>query len=209
VILNSAGRLYVIAAPSGGGKTRLVRALLDQDSKITVSISHTTRPARAQDKDGIDYFFVDNDKFDTMIAENAFLEYAEVFGCRYGTSHSWVLEKLESGVDVILEIDWQGARQIKQLFPKVVTIFIIPPSLEVLLQRLQGRNQDSQDVIDHRMGKACSEIEHYYEFDYLLVNNEFDDLLNDMIHIVQSQRLKIDSQSDRFSLLLEELTKKH
>ena len=207
--MNSQGTLYVIAAPSGGGKTRLVRALLECDSSIKVSISCTTRPPRPNDQEGVDYFFKTETAFQTMVDDNAFLEHAEVFGYRYGTSHEWVIEQLEKGVDIILEIDWQGARQVKQLFPQVVTVFIIPPSLAILQQRLQGRNEDSADVIAKRMSKAQGEMAHYYEFDYLLVNDDFEVLVKEAQHIIQSQRLKTAQQDRKLSSLLEELLEKH
>jgi len=207
--LNSQGTLYVIAAPSGGGKTRLVRALLERDSGINVSISCTTRPPRPNDQEGVDYFFKTEADFQAMVDDNAFLEHAEVFGYRYGTSHEWVIEQLEKGVDIILEIDWQGARQVKQLFPQVVTVFIIPPSLAILQQRLQGRNEDSADVIARRMSKAQSEMAHYYEFDYLLMNDDFEVLVEQAQHIIQSNRLKTAQQDRKLSSLLEELLEKH
>ncbi|HAG61576.1 MAG: guanylate kinase [Legionellales bacterium] len=208
-MLNSQGTLYVIAAPSGGGKTRLVRALLERDSGINVSISCTTRPPRPNDQEGVDYFFKTEADFQAMVDDNAFLEHAEVFGYRYGTSHEWVIEQLEKGVDIILEIDWQGARQVKQLFPQVVTVFIIPPSLAILQQRLQGRNEDSADVIARRMSKAQSEMAHYYEFDYLLMNDDFEVLVEQAQHIIQSNRLKTAQQDRKLSSLLEELLEKH
>lgn len=207
--MNSQGTLYVIAAPSGGGKTRLVRALLERDSGINVSISCTTRPPRPNDQEGVDYFFKTEAAFQAMVDDNAFLEHAEVFGYRYGTSHEWVIEQLEKGVDIILEIDWQGARQVKQLFPQVLTVFIVPPSLAILQQRLQGRNEDSADVIARRMSKAQSEMAHYYEFDYLLVNDDFEVLVEQAQHIIQSQRLKTAQQDRKLSSLLEELLEKH
>lgn len=207
--MNSQGTLFVIAAPSGGGKTRLVRALLERDTGINVSISCTTRPPRPNDKDGVDYFFKTENAFQALVDNNAFLEHAEVFGYRYGTSHEWVIDQLEKGIDIILEIDWQGARQVKQLFPSVVTIFILPPSLAILQARLKGRNEDSLDVIKERMSKAQSEMVHYYEFDYLLVNDNFDVLVKEAEHIIRSQRLKTAQQDRRWSSLLEELLENH
>ena len=207
--MNNYGFMYVVAAPSGGGKTRLVRALLADDPSIKVSISCTTRPPRPQDEDGVDYFFKSEQEFSKMIEANAFLEHAEVFGHRYGTSHEWIVQQLERGIDIILEIDWQGARQVKQIFSQVITIFILPPSLDILQQRLQGRNQDTPEVIEQRMNKAQSEIEHYYEFDYLLVNDDFDTLLQNATHIIGSQRLRSDRQDKNLSSLLEDLLKNH
>ncbi len=207
--MNSQGTLYVIAAPSGGGKTRLVRALLERDPAIKVSVSCTTRPPRPNDKEGEDYFFKTEGVFQAMVDNNAFLEYAQVFGHRYGTSHEWVVEQLERGIDIILEIDWQGARQVKQIFPQVITVFIVPPSLAILQQRLKGRNEDSADVIAQRMSEAQSEMVHYYEFDYLLVNDDFEVLVQEAEHIIQAQRLKTAQQDRKLSSLLEELLEKH
>ena len=207
--MNNYGFMYVVAAPSGGGKTRLVRALLADDPSIKVSISCTTRPPRPQDEDGVDYFFKSEQEFAQMIEAKSFVEHAEVFGHRYGTSHEWIVQQLERGIDIILEIDWQGARQVKQIFSQVITIFILPPSLDILQQRLQGRNQDTPEVIEQRMNKAQSEIEHYYEFDYLLVNDDFDTLLQNATHIIGSQRLRSDRQDKNLSSLLEDLLKNH
>ena len=205
--MNNHGTLYVIAAPSGGGKTRLVRALLQEDELIKVSISCTTRPPRPSDKEGVDYFFKSDATFQQMIDDNRFLEHAEVFGYRYGTSHEWVVQQLEQGIDIILEIDWQGARQVRQIFPQVCTWFIIPPSLSVLQQRLQARNEDSQEIIMQRMAQAKNEISHYYEFDYLLVNDEFERLKQDALSIIRAQRLKTSQQDKILTPVLEELLK--
>ena len=205
--MNNHGTLYVIAAPSGGGKTRLVRALLQEDELIKVSISCTTRPPRPSDKEGVDYFFKSDAAFQQMIDDNRFLEHAKVFGYRYGTSHEWVVQQLEQGIDIILEIDWQGARQVRQIFPQVSTWFIIPPSLSVLQQRLEARNEDSQEIIMQRMAQAKNEISHYYEFDYLLVNDEFERLKQDALSIIRAQRLKTSQQDKILTPVLEELLK--
>lgn len=199
------GNFYIIASPSGGGKTSLVRALIESMSNIKISISYTTRPPRPNDVDGEDYNFVSNEEFDSMIEEKRFLEHAIVYGHKYGTSHEWVLRQLDKGVDVILEIDWQGARQIRQQFPPAVSIFILPPSIKVLRQRLQERQQDEQTTIDERMAKAHDEMCHYHEFDYLIVNDDFDTALVDIQSIVRAQRLRTQIQSEVNANLLAEL----
>lgn len=188
------GTLYVIAAPSGGGKTSLVNALVKRFSHLKISISYTTRPARPGELDGKDYHFIDKETFQTMVANKDFLEHAEVYGHDYGTSHHWVLKQLQKGEDIILEIDWQGARQIRQLFPTTVSIFILPPSRHVLLERLKSRKQDSEVIIAERMKVAVNEMAHCHEFDYLIVNDDFDKALGDIAHIVQAERLRCDWQ---------------
>lgn len=178
-------RLYVVAAPSGGGKTSLISALLEQDPKVRLSVSYTTRPARPGERDGIHYHFVDDEAFRELLDRNAFLEHARVFDHQYGTARQAVEEQLAAGFDVILDIDWQGARQIRASFPSCRTIFIVPPSLEALRQRLARRGQDSADVIENRMRKARAEISHWDEFDDLIVNDEFEEALRDLRSIVR------------------------
>lgn len=204
--MNSQGHFYIVAAPSGAGKTSLVRALIERVAKLKISISYTTRPPRPGDVDGVHYNFVDDATFDAMIEQKKFLEYANVFDHRYGTSHEWVMAQLEKGVDVILEIDWQGARQILQKFPTAVSIFIIPPSIKALELRLHTRGQDDEDVIQGRMAAAVSEISHHYEFEYLIVNDHFDVAINELEHIVLSHRLKAQVQQQKLAPLLAELT---
>jgi len=199
------GMLYIIAAPSGAGKTSLVRAMADQVDSVVISISHTTRMARPGEIDGVNYHFVSTEKFQTLIEQNIFLEYAQVFGSYYGTSSEWVREKLQSGNDVILEIDWQGAKQIRQLFPHTTSIFIVPPSLEVLQNRLKERAQDSAQVIEKRMLEAKAEISHYHEFDYLIVNDNFELAVGDLKNIVLAHRLRTDRQKSVNHKLLESL----
>jgi guanylate kinase len=204
-ILSNEGTLYVIAAPSGCGKTSLVHALVKSEEGIEISVSHTTRPPRPGEQDGVDYNFVDEAAFKKMIDDKDFLEYAEVFGHHYGTSREWIAETLEKGIDVILEIDWQGARQIGQLFHHVKPIFIIPPSREALQKRLELRKQDSEEVIQGRMQQAISEMTHYNEFRYLIVNDDFDRALDDLRCILHAERLKRRHQAPKLKELLQHL----
>ena len=199
------GSLYIIAAPSGAGKTSLVKALLESTGGIEVSVSYTTRPRRPGEQDGINYHFVDLQTFRRMIANDEFLEHAEVFGNRYGTARANILERLQQGVDVILEIDWQGARQVRQRLPEAVGIFIVPPSREILEQRLRSRGQDSQETIERRMQDAVNEISHYNEFDYLVVNDEFEIALAELRAIVQARRLRVEVQRVKLNELLTRL----
>lgn len=199
---NNAGNLYIVAAPSGGGKTSLVKALVEGMSDIAVSVSHTTRPQRPGEVDGVDYFFVKQDEFNQMILENAFIEHAQVFENSYGTSKSQIEDRLRRGVDVLLDIDWQGAQQIKYVFKNTVGIFIIPPSLDTLKQRLQGRKQDADAVIHARMQRAKDELSHYAEFDYLVVNDDFYCAASDLKSIVIAHRLRMQRQIEKQRKLL-------
>lgn len=184
------GTLYTISAPSGAGKTSLVNALLNQgDTRLCVSVSHTTRPRRPGETHGVNYHFVSREEFLTMRAAGTFLESAEVFGNLYGTSALWVQSQLSSGMDVILEIDWQGADQVRQLID-TKGIFILPPSLETLQHRLDSRGQDDQATIDRRMQQAHDEISHYEAADYLIINDDFDTALDDLRAIVRAARLE-------------------
>lgn len=185
------GKLYIIAAPSGAGKTSLVKAMVESTPHVKVSVSHTTRPMRPGEQDGVNYHFVSVDTFKDMLSQGQFLEHAEVFGNFYGTSGHWVQQQLEQGEDVILEIDWQGALQIRRLMPDVVSIFILPPSREALHERLVGRGQDSPEVIAKRMAQAVSEMSHYHEFNYIVINDEFDLALRDLQTIIRSRRLSL------------------
>lgn len=205
---HTSGNLIVIAAPSGAGKTSLVKALSESVEFVRISVSHTTRPARSSEMHGQDYFFVTPAVFAEMIENNAFLEHATVFGYAYGTSRAWVIEQLADGIDVILEIDWQGARQIKQLFPSAILIFILPPSLHALRDRLQTRGQDDAQTILDRMQAAQNEMSHFGEFDYLVVNDQFDAALSDLQGIILASRLKIAVQRVKQSALLENLLEK-
>jgi guanylate kinase len=202
------GNLIVIAAPSGAGKTSLVKALSESVPLLRVSVSHTTRKMRQGETDGQDYFFVSDAFFADMISKDAFLEHATVFDHAYGTSREWVYQQLQQEIDVILEIDWQGARQIKQLFPAAVMIFILPPSMDALRHRLEGRGQDNEEIILRRMKAAQDEISHFAEFDYLVVNDQFATALNELKNIVLALRFKMNVQSVKLAGLLENLLKK-
>lgn len=184
------GNLFVISAPSGAGKTSLVKALVDSLPGIRVSISHTTRPMRPGEANGVNYHFVTRENFIEQVQRSEFLEHAEVFGNLYGTSQRWVEEQLAQGGDIILEIDWQGAQQIRRLMPAVISIFILPPSREILIQRLRNRGQDSEEIIARRTAEAIHEMTHYSESDYLIVNDQFQQALAELQAIVHSQRLR-------------------
>lgn len=199
------GTLFTVSAPSGAGKTSLVKALIERNEKILVSVSHTTRPVRPGEVDGVNYHFVDEPAFLAMLNGNAFLEHAQVFKNYYGTSRAWVDETLNSGASVILEIDWQGAAQIRRLLPDCVGIFILPPSQEALAQRLTGRGQDDPSVIAHRLAEAKAEMCHYVEADYLVINDEFGDALRDLQSIIHSQQLKQQNQQQTHHKLLAQL----
>ena len=200
------GKLFIITAPSGAGKTTLVDALLKQDEKLTVSISHTTRPRRSKEVDGVNYHFIDKAQFNTMLEAGDFLESADVYDHQYGTSQNWVREQLAQQRDVILEIDWQGAEQVRSLMPEACFIFILPPSLESLTERLRNRAQDDEKTIEGRMQQARSVIEHVAEADYIVVNDDFDTALADLQAIVRSQRLTTSHQQRNLADLLASLT---
>lgn len=197
--------LYVVAAPSGGGKTSLIKALLEKDDRVSLSVSYTTRTARPGEKDGVHYHFVDDPTFIGLIRKNAFLEHAEVFGHRYGTRQDAVEKKMRAGFDVLLDIDWQGARQVRKSLPSCCTIFILPPSLEVLHNRLAKRGQDSEEVIEERMREARTEISHSSEFDYLIINDDFDKALADLQSIIRHGKLRWPKQKNHYDVLLAEL----
>lgn len=199
------GTLFIVSAPSGAGKTSLVKALLESTADIGVSVSHTTRPSRPGEQNGVDYHFVDVPTFESMVSQGAFLEHAQVFDNYYGTAREAVLERLHAGLDVVLEIDWQGARQVRQALPQGVSIFILPPSRPALEQRLRGRGQDSDEVIARRMRDAQSESAHYDEYDYLIINDDFDRALTELRAVILAQRLKIEAQSARQRDLITEL----
>lgn len=199
---NHLGNLFIVAAPSGGGKTSLVRKLIHDVASIDVSISHTTRNMRPGEVDGVDYFFVDDVEFKNMIAQNAFIEHAIVFGNLYGTAFEQIQARLSGGIDVVLDIDWQGAQQIKRSFSDAVSIFVIPPSIDALKQRLQARRQDSETVIQGRMQNACTELTHYSEFDYLIVNDDFEQAAFQLKSIVIAHRLRMSRQSIQQEKLL-------
>ncbi|GAB3324590.1 guanylate kinase [Haliea atlantica] len=199
------GTLYTVSAPSGAGKTSLVNALVQRCESLRVSVSHTTRRQRPGEVDGVNYHFVDTARFETMLAEQAFLEHARVFGNLYGTSRPWVEEQLAAGMDVILEIDWQGASQVKKLLPATCGIFILPPSRETLEERLTGRGQDDPEVIANRMALAVEEMSHHKQADFLVVNNLFEEALADLEAIVRAQRLRASRQQQVLDGLLRDL----
>jgi len=196
------GKLYIISAPSGAGKTSLIKKLLPQVDNLMVSISHTTRAMRAGETDGKDYFFTEISTFKQQIQQGNFLEYAQVYDNFYGTAQSTVEANLNQGQDVILEIDWQGAQQIRQALPDTVSIFILPPSTEILKDRLQGRGQDSEEIINRRMKDAVNEMSHYPEYDYLVVNNDFELALVELKSIILANRLNIERQQQHLQTLL-------
>ncbi|MES1992474.1 MAG: guanylate kinase [Pseudomonadota bacterium] len=199
------GSLFVIAAPSGAGKTSLVQALMAEVPGLAFSVSHTTRAPRAGEVDGRDYHFVDPATFQHMVAEGAFLEHAEVFGRCYGTSRGAVAERLAAGEDLILEIDWQGAQQVRRVIPACVSVFILPPSREELARRLRGRATDASEVIAHRLALAVEEMRHYAEFDHLVVNDIFDQALAELKAVVRASRCRTPVQTARRGALLAEL----
>ena len=192
----SKGTLFIVMAPSGAGKTSLVKALVESEGQdnLCISVSHTTRPIRPGEVEGENYYFVDNSTFVGMLQDGEFLESAEVYGHRYGTSQRWVQDKLSSGANVILEIDWQGAAQIRHVMPDVCSIFILPPSIESLRERLTQRAQDDPGTIERRMQQAADDISHVAEADYVVVNADFDTALDDLRAIIRSRRLTLDYQ---------------
>lgn len=198
----STGTLYTLSAPSGAGKTSLVAALADGSTTIKVSVSHTTRPHRLGEVDGENYHFVSEDEFSGMLDRAEFLEHATVFGNFYGTSLRWVEQQLATGIDVILEIDWQGAQQVKQQLPECQSIFILPPSLEALQQRLTTRGQDDDEIIAKRMAAALEEMSHYHESDYLVINDVFATALAELHTIMAAQHLLTQKQQATQAKLL-------
>jgi guanylate kinase len=203
--MRSTGTLYTVSAPSGAGKTSLVNALIERCKRLKVSVSHTTRPMRPAEKDGVNYHFVSENAFLDMLDRAEFLEHAQVFGNLYGTSSIWLEDQLRRGLDIILEIDWQGARQVKQLLPETQSIFILPPSRDTLQQRLSLRGQDDPGIIEDRMNAAVAEMSHYVESDFLVVNKDFEQALDELQFIVMSQRLRTSHQQRILSNMLENL----
>ncbi len=200
----SQGVLYIVSAPSGAGKTSLVKALLKTDPAIRLSVSYTTRAPRPGETDGRDYHFVSRERFEAMLAEGEFLEHAEVYGNFYGTSKGVIARDLDAGRDILLEIDWQGAAQVKAHFPQSASIFILPPSFNALRTRLNGRGQDSAEVIERRLAAAAHDVAHAGAFDYIIVNDDFDHALQDLVAITRSIRLEAARQLDRYAALFDE-----
>jgi len=201
------GTLYIISAPSGAGKTSLVHALVAALPDVVVSVSHTTRKMRDGEVDGQDYHFIDEQHFQEMIANEDFLEHASVFGNRYGTSRRHIQQQLQTGKDVILEIDWQGARQVRQLMSGCKSIYVLPPSIQALRNRLHSREQDSEDVIESRMHEAVSEMTHYGEFDYIVINDDFDQAREELVSIFVCNRMLLVHQQQTHEELLADLLK--
>ena len=200
------GLLFIVAAPSGAGKTTLVRQLLASTTGIGLSISHTTRAPRPGEADGREYHFIDVDRFKAMVEAGDFLEWAEVHGNYYGTSKRWIEAERAAGRDVLLEIDWQGARQVRQIFPDAISLFILPPSMEILSQRLQGRGTDSPDVIARRLAAAREEMSHVGEFGYVIINDDLQTALADFSAVVRASRLRLETQRLRHAALFARLT---
>jgi guanylate kinase len=202
---NVSGTLFIVSAPSGAGKTSLVRALIAQDPGVAVSVSYTTRPCRPGEHGGVHYHFVEQERFLAMLAAGEFLEHAEVFGNYYGTARAAVAAQLGQGSDVILEIDWQGAQQVRQAFPDAVGIFILPPSRGILQERLRGRRQDDEAVIERRTRAAVEEISHYSEYDFIVINDAFETALADLQAVLRATRLRRAAQTERQQQLLRDL----
>ena len=196
------GALFIVCAPSGAGKTSLVSELLKHDDRIKLSISHTTRAPRAGEIDGREYHFVSEEKFEAMIAAGEFLESALVHGNYYGTAQGWIVAQRQTGSDILLEIDWQGAQQVRRVFPDAIDIFILPPSFETLVSRLNTRAQDAPDVIARRLSAAREEISHVAEFDYVIINDKFGEALQDLTAVVRAQRLRRDVHTARHGELI-------
>ncbi|WP_085676483.1 MULTISPECIES: guanylate kinase [unclassified Pseudomonas] len=213
----SSGTLYIVSAPSGAGKTSLVTALIKADPRVSVSVSHTTRAMRPGEQHGVNYHFVSHDDFKGLITQGDFLEHAEVFGNFYGTSRSALQEVLDQGNDLILEIDWQGAQQVRKLMPEARSVFILPPSQQALRERLDGRGQDSEEIIAGRMKEAVSEMVHYDEYEYVIINDDFDVALEDLkavfvanreggsAVVARAEELKLEKQQQRHAALLKQL----
>lgn len=203
--MSARGVLLIVAAPSGAGKTSLVRSLVGAEANVTVSVSHTTRPQRPGEDDGIDYHFVDAATFEAMIKRDEFVEHATVFGNAYGTSVSAIKGVLDSGHDLVLEIDWQGAQQVRAKFADAASVFILPPSRETLVERLAKRGQDDPEVIAARMASAIAEMSHYAEFDYVIVNEDFELAVAELTVVLHAERLKLSHREGTLKPLLDEL----
>ena len=206
-MVDARGSLFIISAPSGAGKTSLVKALVEKDGNLHASVSHTTRSPRPGEKEGSNYHFVKKSFFDKMVSQGEFLESAQVFDHFYGTSKLWVQSQLEAGTDVVLEIDWQGARQIKECMPLACAIFILPPSKNALQERLMSRGQDNPEVIERRMDQAVNEMSHFESSDYLVLNRNFEEALNELEVIVKAQRLRTVNRSRSLGNILSDVLK--
>ena len=200
------GNLFIVTAASGAGKTSLVKELLAKDNLVKLSVSHTTRQARPSEQNGVHYHFVKEAEFLQILSAGGFLESADVHGAKYGTSQSTVDTALQAGFDVILEIDWQGALQVRDIYPQAISIFILPPSVETLAERLNNRGQDNADVIAKRLAAAREEMSHVVEFDYVIINDNFDSALQDLLAIIRASRLKSQTQLQRHAALIQQLT---
>jgi guanylate kinase len=198
-------RVFMVSAPSGAGKSSLVAALLSEEKNIALSVSHTTRAPRTGERHGREYFFISPEQFASMREQGDFLECAQVYGNHYGTSRGWVEETLGSGRDIVLEIDWQGARQLRHVFPQAIGIFILPPSLPVLKQRLESRGKDVPEVIARRLAAAQEDVQHVSDFDYVIINKEFSEAVRDLTSIVRAERLRREPQVARHRELIEQL----
>lgn len=198
-------QLFILSAPSGAGKTSLVREAVKRLDRLAVSISHTTRAMRPTDTDGVDYHFIDEARFHEMLARSEFLEHAQVFDHYYGTSQLAVEETLDQGTDVILEIDWQGAEQVRRLIPEACGVFIVPPSREILAERLRGRGSDSEQVIERRLRDAVADMRHFSNYDYLIINDHFDQAIDELCAVILSRRLGVSRQSAENESLLSAL----
>ncbi len=203
----SNAQLFIVSAPSGAGKTSLVRRVISELENVGVSVSHTTRGMRPGETDGKDYFFASREQFESMIEADRFLEYAEVFGNYYGTSLEAVQQSLSDGIDVILEIDWQGAAQVRQKLDNVVSVFILPPSRATLIERLKGRGQDSDEVIERRTNEAVAEMQQYHRADYLIINDDFEQALLELKAVLLSHRVAKPRQAMRHAGLITSLTR--
>jgi len=200
------GNLFIVTAPSGAGKTSLVKSILMHDAQVKLSVSHTTRAPRVGEENGVHYHFVDETQFLNILNDGGFLESADVHGAKYGTSQAAVDSALQAGYDVILEIDWQGAAQVREIYPDSIGIFILPPSVETLAFRLNNRGQDTTEVINKRVAAAREEMSHVVEFDYVTINDNFDVALQDLMAIIRTCRLETQSQLQRYAALVKQLT---
>lgn len=203
--MSNLSTLFIVSAPSGAGKTSLLRELLGADPQLALSISHTTRAMRPGEQDGVHYHYVDVPTFEGLVEQGVFVEHARVFDNYYGTSEAALRDQLAAGRDTVVEIDWQGAQQVRERFPDAVSVFIAPPSIAALRDRLSGRGQDSEEIIERRMRDAQAELSHYPEYDYLVINDDFQQALSELAAIVTAQRLRLAAQSVRYQQALSQM----